>query len=197
MKGGWSMSRYCVPIFLVLLCLAPEAWCQTDVQLYSDEDWQYFGPGANGQRRSQRFSPTESTPTSISPTDTFTQLGFRFALDGGEGLTGWLQLFAWDTDYATTIAGPVLAQAAFNLGGPVDVWLPITASSPQLGSGQYLLSLLVDTVTGTDFGLRKSTSNDGGPNNDAYNAATLKTDREYQVRIYDVTGSAVDDWSLY
>lgn len=193
------MSRYCVPIFLVLLCLALEAWCQTDVQLYSDEDWQYFGSGANGQRRSQRFSPSESTPTSIDPTDTFTEVGFRFQLDADEALSGTLQLFAWNTDYATTIAGPVLGQSGFVIGAPwaIDVWVWTVASSPQSGSGQYLLSLLIGTVTGTDFGLRKSTANDGGPNNDAYNAATLRTDREYQVRIYDVTGPAVHDWSLY
>jgi hypothetical protein len=191
------MSRYLISIFLVLLCLAPEAWCQTDVQLYSDEDWQLFGPGANGQRRSQRFSPTESTPTSVNSGDTFTRVGFRIQLDGGEGLTGQLQLFAWDTDYATTIAGPTLAAASFNSPGPADIWWQITASSPQPASGQYLLSLLVGTVTGADFGLRKSTADDGGPNNDAYNAATLRTDREYQVRIFDATSPSVEAWELY
>jgi len=192
------MNRYLIPIFLVLLCLVPDAWCQTDVQLYSDEDWQYFGSGANGQRRSQRFSPTESTPNSLDPLDAFTRVGLRIQLDAGEGLVGQVQLFAWDTDYATTIGGPVLASASFNSPGPADIWWQITAPSPQPASGQYLLSLNITTVTGTDFGLRKSTANDGGPNNDAYNEASLKTDREYQVRIFDAAPpAAVDAWELY
>jgi hypothetical protein len=165
-------------------------------ELYSADDFQYFGPGANGKRRSQHFSPTESTPTALGGADTFRDASYRIALDSGESLTGTLYLYTWTGDYATTIAGTPLGSVAVSESGPVDTWITVSASSDQAATGQYLLSLLVGTVTGTDFGLYRSASDDGGTNNDAYNDASLKTDREYQVQLAGGT-LPITNWELY
>jgi hypothetical protein len=168
----------------VFLCgaMAAEA---APVGLYSDDDYQYFGPGAEGKRRSQHFSPTESTPNALGGPG---QTSFDFAaievtLDLGESLTGTLELYAWNTDYTTTIGGTPIAWSSWTIPGPMTTTLALYFAPQEADSSddQYLLSLLVDTVTGTDFGLRRSNSNDGGPNNDAYNDSGIKTDREYQV----------------
>jgi len=164
----------------VVLCGAMTAQAGF-VGLYSEDGFQYFGPGANGQRRSQHFSPTQSTPNTLSDPQ-FDSAGFRITTDAGEALTGTLELYVWNTDIATTVAGPILGSVPVNVSGAFDAYIDVPVA-PQPASGQYLLSLLVGTVTGADFGLRNSNSNDGGPNNDAYNATGIKTDREYQVRL--------------
>jgi len=151
------------------------------VELYSDEDYQFFGPAAAGKRRSQHFSPSESTPNALVD-PLFDSAGFWFETDDISTVSGTLELYVWNTDYSTTIAGVPIASMAVNLGSGHDGYVDLSFS-PQPTSGQYLLSFLVGTVTGEDFGLRRSNSDDGGPNNDAYNDATLKTNREYQVRL--------------
>jgi hypothetical protein len=179
------MKRKFVVCFLAVFLCGATAAEATVVGLYSDDDYQYFGPGANGKRRSQHFSPTESTPNALGgPGQTaFNSAAFEVTLDAGEALTGRLELYAWNTDYSTTIGGTPIAWADLNLMGPVTTQQQLFFPPQEADSSddQYLLSLLVGTVTGTDFGLRRSNSNDGGPNNDAYNDSGIKTDREYQV----------------
>ena len=159
----------------------------TLVSLYSDEDYQYFGAAAAGKRRSQHISPTQSTPNAIGGVGqtSFDSAGLWFTLDAGEAVTGTLSLYAWNTDYTTTIGGASIASTAVNLSGVYDAFVDLSFAAQEADSNddQYLLSFLVGSVTGADFGLRRSDSNDGGSNNDAYNDSGLKPDREYQVRL--------------
>jgi hypothetical protein len=179
------MKRKFVVCFLAVFLCGAMAAEGAVVGLYSDDDYQYFGPGANGQRRSQHFSPLESTPNALGgPGQTaFDSAAFEVTLDAGEALTGTLELFAWNTDFSTTVGGTPIASGAVNLAGPITTQIQLNFAAQEADSNddQYLLSLLVGTVTGADFGFRRSNSNDGGSNNDAYNGTGIKTDREYQV----------------
>lgn len=176
-----SIRKVAVVAMAVLLCGGLAAADTGLVDLYSADDYQYFGSGANGKSRSQHFSPAESTPTTLDDPQ-FDSAAFKIALNDGEALAADLMLYSWNTDYTTTIGGAPIASMGVNLSGPFDDWVTL-ACAPQDASGQYLLRLAVGTVTGIDFGLFRSNSNDGGANNDAFNDSGIKTDREYQVRL--------------
>jgi hypothetical protein len=196
------MNRYtCLAAVLLLVAgVAGEVYAQK-LELYSDEDYQYFGAGAIGKSRSQRFSPTTSTPNSLSPSNTFTGVGMYVRIGiSGESANVTLRLYEWNTDYSTTIAGPVLAGPdVFDISTTSPQWIEVTPSTPLAASGSYLLRCTVNGVTyvSSGFGIRRSNGNDGGPGNDAYNDADLKTDREYQIRLTLPPSTSVEQWELY
>lgn len=196
------MNRLCVLSVVLLSLAASAAWAQR-VELYSAEPalYQYFGTGALGKSRSQHFSPTTSTPNSLSPSDTFVSAGAYVRMGTtGESANVTLRLYEWNTDYDTTIIGPILA-------GPVDFditsftpqWIELTSTTPLAASESYLLRCTVNSMTyvSAGFGIWKSGSDDGGPGNDAYNDNSIKTDREYQVRLTVPPATAVEQWELY
>ena len=174
-------SRNMCMVALVLFFCGSAAADTGLVDLYSADDYQLFGPNANGKSRSQHFSATESTPTTLDDPQ-FDSAAFKIQLDGGESLVADLLLYDWDTDYNTTIGGSAIASMGINESGPFEDWIAL-AFAPQDTSDQYLLRLSITTVTGTDFGLWRSASDDGGTNNNAFNDASLKSDREYMVRL--------------
>lgn len=154
----------------------------TFVKLYDDQDYQIFGTASIGGTRSQHFSPSESTPNSIS--QAFNEAGFWIRLDTAtEALNINLKLYPWVTNYATSVAQTPIAQMNnIALSYPFDGWVMLTFPQ-QPASGQYLLDLYVNNYVMPDTGwqLRKATADNGGPNNDAFNNGVVNTTREYQV----------------
>jgi hypothetical protein len=162
----------------------------TLIELYSADDYQYFGTGAVGADRSQRFSPSQSTPNSLNPgvpaTAQFDRAAMKLRMGtAGESANVNLTLYPWVTDYATSLAQTPIAQLTnLVLTYPSDDWVELSFA-PRNSSGQYLLSAHINSMTyvSVGFGVYRSNSNDGGTNNDAYNNSTMQTNREYQVRL--------------
>ncbi len=173
---------------VVSACMASEALA---LELYSAEDYQYAGTGAVGSERSQRFSPSESTPNSVNPLDPteafFDAAAMKFKMGAaGESAQIDLTLYPWVTDYNTSLAQTPIAQITdLVLPSGFEDWVELSLTTPQSSSGQYLISAHIDSMVyvSAGFGVYRSNSGDGGPNNDAYNGSSVKTDREYQVRI--------------
>lgn len=161
------------------------------IELYSAEDFQYSGTGAIGSQRSQQFSPSESTPNSANPLNPaealFDSVGMKFKMGApGENATITLSVFSWQGNYASTLgSAPLAQQANINLPSGFENWIDLSLSTPQPTSGQYLISAHINSMTyiNTGFGVWRSNSNDGGPNNTAYNGSTAQSNREYQVRL--------------
>jgi hypothetical protein len=174
------MTRWGVLALAVLLGVAMTAEAAL-ISLYSDDDYQYFGPAANGKRRSQHFSPTQSSPNTLAD-PSFDSAGMWFETDELSTVSGTLELYTWTGDPGSSVGGTPIASSPVNLGTGYDGYIDLLFA-PQPASGQYFISFLVGTVTGQDFGLRRSASDDGGTNNDAFNDTGIKTDREYQVRL--------------
>lgn len=158
------------------------------VDLYSFDDVQLSASGST--TRAQHFSPTESTPNALLPTDLFDWAALGIVIQGNDTLGGTLSLYTWNTNYATTKLGAALASAPVSLTGPGSGsavhYIPLTPAVPLSASGQYMIELAVTSygATGTSgWGLERSNSNDGGTNNDAFNNGSLQTNREYQVRL--------------
>lgn len=198
------MNRYgCLATVLLLVAgVAGEVYGQK-IELYSAEPglYQYFGTGAIGKSRSQHFSPTTSTPNSLSPSDTFVAAGAYVRMGtSGESANVTLRLYQWNTDYDTTITGPILAGPAdFDITSFTPQWIELTSTTPLAASDSYLLRCTVNSMTyvSAGFGIWKSGSDDGGPGNDAYNDNTLKTDREYQIRLTLPPSTSIERWELY
>ena len=196
------MNRYAcfAAVLFLVVGVAGEVYGQK-FELYSGEDYQYFGTGAIGKSRSQRFSPTTSTPNSLLPSDTFTAVGMYVRMGtSGESANVTLRLYAWNTDYNTTIAGTVLAGPdIFDITTSSPEWIEVTPSAALSAGGSYLLRCTVNSMTyvSAGLGIGRSNSDDGGPGNDAYNDADLKTDREYRVRLALPPSTSVEQWELY
>lgn len=156
----------------------------TDVLLYNVT-------GAAGQsnyprRRSQHFSATQSTPNSVAPGYLFNAAAMQVDVAAGSTWKFILELYRWDTDYATTLVPANLlgATSETTVSGETK-WLIVDMSSnPQDVSGQYLLSLNVTSGDSTPCNiLNYDGVGNGGTNNDAFTDATLRTDREFNVRL--------------
>jgi hypothetical protein len=167
----------------------------TYVELYND------GPPANeialgkpaaGSRRSEHFSPTQSTPNALSgPSQTgFDKMAVWIRMDYADTVDVTLQLFNWVTNYTTSYAGTPIATSGatpLHLVGPLTGWYEISFPT-QAASGQYLMSALVGTVSyagnSLGWGLGISTADNGGTNNDAFNnASNTVLTREYRLRL--------------
>ncbi len=179
---------------LVVLLVAAGAADAAMMVLYPDENIQLSASGST--TRSQHFSPTEAVqPLSGSGSqEFFKSAGFAIGMRDSDNLQGTLSLYAWNTDYSTTVAGSPLGTTSVNLTGPGAgqpaqvTWVDVVLSSPVAASGQYLLDLVVTGYTQNPGGspgwsLQKMDSGNGGPNNDAFNNGSIKTDREYLVRV--------------
>lgn len=175
-------------IVMVVLVAAGTA-SATLVDLYSEDDAVLAGSAANGHTRNQRISPTQSTPNSIGGPgqESFDSVAMHIGYtDPTESGTVRLRLFAWSVDISTTLAGaPIADTGDFAVPAPSDLWLTLSLPAPQPATGQYLVSLLIVSTSQNPAGLRiyRSNSNDGGTNNDAYHDTTLRTDREFSVRL--------------
>lgn len=158
------------------------------VDLYAADNWIIFGTNSIGHTRSQHFSPLQSTPVALAPTEMFYESALKLRLDvTGETLTYNLRLFNWNTDYNTTVLGAPIATSMGNTRvGPYEDYIGVT-SGLLPAAGQYLLQIevlnYIMPVGDTGWNLWRSQANNGGTNNDAFNDATLRTDREYQIRL--------------
>lgn len=183
-----SIRKTCAVAMGVLLSHAMIAQA-VSVDLYSAEDNQLSASGST--TRAQRFSPTQSTPNSLLGTDLFDMAAMGIFLQSTDTLGGTLSLYTWNTDYATTKAGAALGSTPVNLAGPggggsVVHWLNVTPGGNLAASGQYMIELAVTSYgnSGTSgWGLVRSNSDDGGPNNVAFNNGSAASAREYQVRL--------------
>lgn len=158
-----------------------------------------------GKERAQVFNATTSTPNALATTDEFDSVSFEACvLQTYTSISFSLALYNWNTNYATTIAGtPIGTSGLYTMtsgakGGGTIVDLSeanrvvqtatVSLAEPVTANATYMLRLLVssndpDHNYGGNWGLLYSGSNSGGTNNDAYNDAAKKTDREYQIRL--------------
>jgi len=173
------------------------------IELYSAETglFQYFGTAAQGKSRSQHFTPTTSTPVSLPGASAFYKAGMflRVGADG-ESANVTLTLYRWVTDYDTTILGtPLAGPLAVDVTSTTAQWFDVESAAPLSAADSYLLRCTINTMTyvSAGFGIWKSGADDGGTGNDAYNDNTLRTDREYQVRLTLPPSTSVSNWELY
>jgi hypothetical protein len=170
--------------------------CSTDaacpaVGLYAEDGYQYVATGP--QIRAQHFSPSESTPNSIS--EDFDSVAFQVdTAASGSNLTGTLSLYSWVTSIETTLGGTAIASTPVNVPQGFDgVRITLSGFAPQDYTQQYLLIFEGGVTTGENWGLRADLGdNSGGPNNDAFNGATsgdIRTNREYQVYLTTFVGT--------
>lgn len=192
------MSKFTFVLLILFVCVTGVSWGQT--YLYSTEAIQWSGSGSTN--RSQHFSPSESTPNALAPGANFDEVAFELNIDGASNVQGNLYLYNWNTDWNTTTAGaPIVSQTGLSFNGPLADWvLVLQAPSPLSAANQYLLRWEVTSWTpdgggSIGWGLLKSDSDDGGPNNDAYNNSSIGSAREYQVRVDLLPG--VENWELY
>ena len=173
----------CVAVALLVVTAASAFELYSPAGTYPGDYYQLFGTASIGKARSQHFCPTLAQNPLLA-TDTFDRAGFKVRLEtAGEILTFNLKLFAWNTDYATTIAGAPIGQTLNVVKTtPAEDWVYVDCA-PQSAAGQYLLYLYVVNYQNADTGwqLYKRYDNMGGTNNDAFNDATLQTTREYIV----------------
>jgi len=195
------MKQVVLSMFLLVL-VAAQAPAQT-VELYSAEPglFQYSGPGAVGSSRSQQFTPTTSTPKSLPATASFSYVGMylRVGLDT-ESTNVTMTLYQWDTDFDPTILGtPLAGPSTFDVTNTAPEWYDIEAAAPLTADDSYLLLCEINSMNyvSSGFGIWKSDSDDGGPGNDAYNGNSIKTDREYQVRLTIPPSTSAAGWELY
>lgn len=167
----------------------------TYVELYNDgppASSIALGKPASGSRRSEHFSPTQSSPVSLSgPSQTgFDKMAVWIRMDFADTVDITLQLFPWVTNYTTSYGQTPIATSGatpLHLVGPSTGWYEISFPT-QPASGQYLMSVLVGSSTfaadSTGWGLGISAADDGGTNNDAFNntSNTVLT-REYRLRL--------------
>jgi hypothetical protein len=177
---------------LAILALAVVGAQASLIQLYSLDDLQYSGGGA-GTTRGQHFSPTQATPNGLSGTGSesfFDAAALGIGVQDTDTLQGTLYLFTWNTDYSTSIGGTALGSTPVNLAGPGSgaqtTWLDVAPAAPLAASGQYLLHLEITGYSSpgtTGWYLERSSSDDGGPNNQAFNNGSAASSREYGVRV--------------
>jgi len=170
---------------LFLGALAVEA---VDIGLYNAYGYRYSGPSGLKQR-SQHFSPSESIPNTLSAD--FDAVSAMVETTGlSEALTGTMSLYTWAGDWSSTVQpGNLIATTSVNVAqGQTGVKITLSGFAPQSRLGQYLMYLNVGASSGTTgWGLwADHDNNSGGPNNDAYNDSSIKTDREYQVFLNEV-----------
>jgi hypothetical protein len=148
------------------------------VGLYNDDSYQYSGTGT--KTRSQHFSPSQSQNTLSDNFDSVT-----FMVDtrtSGDSLEGTMYLYNWNTDYSTTVGGTPIGSVGIDVAvGQVDVTITLSGIGELNYQNQYLMQIVAGVDSGENWGLRRMGSNNGGTNNDAYNDASKKTDREYMV----------------
>jgi len=176
------MKKLTLIALAILFCgaLVAEA---AEIGLYDAYGYRYSG--ASGlKQRSQHFSPSESSPNTLSAGfDAVSAMVETTGLD--EALTGTMSLYTWAGDWGSTVApGNLIATSAVNVAqGQTGVKITLSGFGVLSETGQYLMYLNVGANAGTTgWGLwADHDNNSGGPNNDAYNDASKKTDREYQV----------------
>ena len=175
--------RFLIAVVVCLLIAVPAG--ADLLELYSFDDVQY-GAGAS-KARSQMFSPTESTPDNgLIAGDLFDQVGMKLDVSDGESITFDLKLFAWNTDYGTTIAGTPIAQSlGVSISNAFYDYITVDCA-PQDAGGVYLIQCYISAFSGENWGFARSSSGDGGTNNEAFNDSGMKTDREYQVQLQTV-----------
>ncbi len=144
-----------------------------------------YGQSSYPRRRSQHFSATQSTPNSVPVGYLFDKAAMRVEVQTGSTWTFALELYSWHTDYATTLvpANLIATTGDVTVSGETR-WIEVDlTSNPQDASGQYLLSLNIKSGDSFPCSILYDPVGDGGTNNDAYTDATLRTDREFQVRL--------------
>lgn len=184
-------------VCLAIVTVVSAAQSQAPHDLYNAVDYQYSGTGAIGGFRSQRFSPT----TAVNPYSSdfnLVEMNMRMGV-AGESSNVTLRLYAWDTDYNTSVAGPVLAgPATFDITSTTGQWFGVSSATDLPAGASYLLECRVNSMTYVSSGLGhfRQPDNNGGTNNDAYTATTgPRTDREYAVRL--TLEAPVENWELY
>ena len=187
------MGKGRIIIGLVVVAFAAATAQASLIQLYSLElnDPQYSASGST--TRGQHFSPTQATPNPLSGTGNqvfFAAAALGIGVQNTDTLQGTLSLFAWNTDYATSVGGAALGSAPVNLTGPGSgaqtTWLDIVPAAPLAAASQYLLHLQITGYVNsgtTGWYLERSSSDDGGTNNDAFNNGSAASSREYGVRL--------------
>ncbi len=120
----------CLTMGLALALFAGAATAQVDT-------WTSLFEGV-GDHTPYAFSDA-AEPTlaqSFEATSEFMAVGFQSPTWNGTGAGYRLRLFAWDTDYATTVAGPVLGEVVIT-DHTDNAWSELLLSSNQ-PAGQYL-----------------------------------------------------------
>jgi MYXO-CTERM domain-containing protein len=152
------------------------------------------GTGANGAFRAQQFKPSDallSTPSVMATSDTFRTVSMWSMAAVGVTGTVKLNVYAWNTNAATSVAGPVLGSSAvINLvpgAGPTEIKADL--GSARAASGTYFAVLSLSNISGTGIDLNGIKSTTGvGSNQSAYhgtsaNVWSVPSAREYAVTV--------------
>jgi len=190
MKAGKYAFWMAVSVFLLASAVTAQGAL---MDLYSFDDYQYSTSGST--KRAQRFTPTTSTPNFMLSTELFDSAAMGVRLQDNDVLGGAMKLYTWQGSWSSTSgnATALLASAPVSLTGPglgtnAVSWITVLPPAALPATGSYMIELEVTSYTnsasGPGWSLVRSNSNDGGANNDAFNASdTVRTDREYQVRL--------------
>lgn len=161
----------------------------TLVDLYTEDSpgGALAGTGAIGTVRAQEISPTQAQNAVSSTTyPSFNSVAMHVGYTAGtESGTVRLRLYPWVTDYNTSIAQTAIGDTGnIAVAGGTSPYITLNVPN-QSTTGKYLVALTIVSTTQSPAGLQiyGSATNDGGANNDSFNAGALKTDREYAVRL--------------